>query len=366
MLTVTNQEEMYRQLDKRLNKTYDKLREYQDLPKRKPMLKTYIVESNVKPLEQFPKVNGFSFKYTRMGESCLFSASYINANGESGEFYIDTTNERFWKFHTISRSDISDDFLDKAIMVPGSKLDYPWLTSQFLERMSKNDEFRGFTVRYDDQFVHGDDESPLDSISLRLWGTNAPKVMALLKNEDSLKHSIAISGVGLKRYTGDEEFAIDDLTYLGKFTARGTSIHSHNSITDEVLEKYAKIIDKIEGVAIQLTPAASGHRLDGESFTIHLQKPIMSMSLFVTVLLSSKYPFRLWGISKELEHSFVKVNAVDLHTGSKLDIEISPNWLRIFLPKDSCGNAITRLCTNIQHHYDSEAVLTVGENERII
>ena len=105
--------------------------------------------------------------------------------------------------------------------------------------------------------------------------------------------------------------------------------------------------------------------MEGAPLTIVLSKRIDELDYFLNGLFSSKKPFRLWGLRKPLEPDYVKVCAIDLHNGDKIDFEITPEWLRIYLPAKACGNTVLRLITNIQRYYDSDAYLE-GEHGRIV
>lgn len=122
----------------------------------------------------------------------------------------------------------------------------------------------------------------------------------------------------------------------------------------------------IENNSIDIYSVQNGFRFSGQPMTILLTKEIENLEFFLDQLLSSKSPFRLWGICKFLKKNFIKINAVDLHTGHELNLEMTPEWIRIYLPKGSCGNTVLRLFTNIQHFYDSDAILEGVENERNI
>ena len=52
---------------------------------------------------------------------------------------------------------------------------------------------------------------------------------------------------------------------------------------------------------------------------------------------------------KDMQYS---VPAVDLHDGSVINFEITPEAMRIYLSRGSCGNTVMRLLANMQIHYD--------------
>jgi hypothetical protein len=71
-------------------------------------------------------------------------------------------------------------------------------------------------------------------------------------------------------------------------------------------------------------------------------------------------PFRLFGLYSRSDDNRVDVEAIDLHTGDPLSVEITPQWMRVYLPRGSCGNVVARLFTNLQHALHSDIELITG------
>jgi hypothetical protein len=55
------------------------------------------------------------------------------------------------------------------------------------------------------------------------------------------------------------------------------------------------------------------------------------------------------------------VKGVDLHNNDKYTMEICPEWIRLYLGKNACGNTALRIYSNLQRHYDSGATMEVQE-----
>jgi hypothetical protein len=51
---------------------------------------------------------------------------------------------------------------------------------------------------------------------------------------------------------------------------------------------------------------------------------------------------------------------------NRITFEITPEFMRVYLPDGSCGNTIIRLYTNLQHYYDSLVVLAAGGGEPLL
>ncbi len=99
----------------------------------------------------------------------------------------------------------------------------------------------------------------------------------------------------------------------------------------------------------------------GAPIMIEFSQPIPDMSLFLDELLSSRDPFRLWGLAEDLGEDTVAVEAVDLHVGQTLRLDITPRWLRVYLKAGGCGNSVARLATNLQHRFDGALRLVLDE-----
>jgi hypothetical protein len=65
--------------------------------------------------------------------------------------------------------------------------------------------------------------------------------------------------------------------------------------------------------------------------------------LLVEGLFTTKEPFRLWAVPKQIAEEEREANAVDLHVGQPLRLEISPYRVRLLLDEDTCGNTLARM-----------------------
>lgn len=350
-----------------MTKTYEKLREEYELEYGQNLLKTYIIESHLSSPSNIPKLKDYGMSLSKTGDTTLHVLNVVR-DDLRGTFYVDTFNPRFWLLHTTDRSLFTDRFIKKMVSTTMNSLDHPWLWTQFLENLGEQGIFRGLSLKYDDIFVEDDEEKiPVKTLSMRLWGTVASRVLNILKEDKELRHAVSLSGIGIKRYFDEESFVIDDISFWGKFTAKGTSIDGHFHILSGIKKDYESVIKRIEDeYAITYTKFETGFRFRGSPLTIILKKEIEDLNLFLKELLAARKPFRIWGVTKFLDKDFVKVCATDLHNGDNIDLEISSQWIRIYLPHGSCGNTVLRLFTNIQRYYDSEATLEGIENERIV
>jgi len=366
-MVIRNRRELTEYLENVMCRSYEELKEIGKLEYEQNLLKTYMIEANLKTIKELEKIpqKGFEITIQETQDKYIYILK-VHKGDEKGVFFVDTINPRFWLFHSINSSVLTDFFIKKLVGITLNYLDHPWFPTQFMEEIGREGIFRGFSLKYENEFDGEGDDIAVNSLSMRLWGTTAPKILKILRQDDALNFSIALSGIGIKYFIGRGDFVIDDISFWAKFTARGTSIDGHFNIISKIQRKYERLVKLIESNRLIYFQNGEGYAIEGQPITIVLKKTIEQLDKFLSELFSSKKPFRLWGIKHFLEKDFVRVNAIDLHTGGKLYFEITPDWIRVYLPKDSCGNTILRLFTNIQHYYDSQAKLYGGEDERII
>ena len=100
--------------------------------------------------------------------------------------------------------------------------------------------------------------------------------------------------------------------------------------------------------------------MSGAPIVIKFSRPIEDIENFVDSMFSSREPLRFWGVPR-IEDGVAELEAVDLHVGELLRVDIGMNWLRVFLPQGGCGNSIVRLVSNLQHRFD--AILSFADSE---
>jgi len=244
---------------------------------------------------------------------------------------------------------------------------------QLLYEAAKYGSFRGLSLDYDRRPVPDVDfeapNAPGETLKMQLWGNEAGEVLRVLTEVPSLAPNTALSKVKVKYWLSGErdgEFAVDDIKYNGKITSRGTSFQSHISLVSDLYRRYAAVVRHIE------QQYSIGHQVEenrlqitGEPINLILTRPIENLKVFCESLFSCTDPFRLWGVPTRLSDDFWRVCAVDLHVGSRISLEIAPDFIRIYLPVGSCGNTVLRIFTNLQHHYDALIEARNGNDERI-
>lgn len=377
---IKNRKELHQFLEWVITKTYELEREYQWLEEDTNMVKSYIIESH-KPLTELATSN-YKVKVLKTDDSTLFVVRFKRKDMKRfSTLYADTLNERFWTIHTVEKSAVIDPFIDK-IAKTEIKKDYVWFPSQYMERFKEKGSPRSITIQYSE--VTGTDEEKLiGTLSMKLWGSAAGDVLELFRklshiksaiqqqsNEqlyhilgvcEGLSHSSPVSGIGITYVVETDEsqqFVLDDIMHKGKFTARGgNSIDGHLYLLRTAKEDYFTAIKYIEEeIAIRFKKVGP-LKVSGHPLTIVLSRPIEDVESFSQEVTSCKNPFRFSGFLRYASEDFAAITGVDLHTGGKLNLEIANGWIRLYLPRGSCGNTIARFYSLIQHNYDSNAKL---------
>jgi hypothetical protein len=375
-------QELVQYLDEVMNSTYSSLVERQELEPDTSLVKTYLVESHlpedvsVTDLEAF--INNLSTtrlprnRRIRIKQSADRTLYWLTAtvNREPVTIYLDVSNPRFWLLHSANRS-ISLDWLLDRLIKDQNTLDRGWLWPELLERLSTRGVFRGLGLDYDRRVIPDIDfESPesVEYLKLQLWGMQASQVFRVLR--EAFPQATTLSKVKVKHWLSqdtDGEFAIDDIKYDGKITTRGTSFQSHLELTSDLFREYANTIRRIESDYALMWPSDSGRiTISGQALSFRFSAPIHDLDQFCEHVFSSSLPFRLWGTPTKLRDDFYRVAAVDLHAGCRLSFEIAPEYMRLYLPTNSCGNTIVRLYTNLKHHYDPRMRAASADGESIL
>jgi hypothetical protein len=380
-MEINNRRDLHQLLERVLNRTYDFLKEYQKLDVDLNMVKSYIVESH-KPINELKFINSYDINIRRTEDPTLFVIEFKSQDSNQNSIlYVDVFDERFWIIHTVEKSKIIDPFINK-IVKSEIKKDHVWFPSQYMESFKDKGFARNITIQYT-EMIGAPEEQLIGDLSMKLWGSSTGNVLELLRripqirsiiqreNDDQLSrilevceglsHSSPVSGIGIKYLIdGDRsnDFVFDDIMYNGKFTARGgESIEGHLFLVRNAKEEYAKTIQYIEKEISLGLVRSNPLEYSGHPISIILSRPIENINIFSDIIMSCKQPFRFMGFPRYKSTDFIAINGIDLHTGSKLNLEISPDWIRLYLPRGSCGNTVARFYSLIQHRYDSNARL---------
>ena len=375
-------QEMVQYMDQVMNSTYSALDEKQELELDTSLVKTYLVEAHMpedasgSDIESF--VNSLSStklprkRQIRVSQSTDRTLYWLSTTieREPVTVYLDVSNPRFWILHSANRSTSLDWLLDRLIKDQNT-LDRGWLWPELLESLSSKGSCRGLSLDYDRRPVPDIDFESTESVEylkLQLWGMQANRVFHVLR--EAFPEATSLSKVKVKHWLSidtQDEFAIDDIKYDGKITTRGTSFQSHLKLVTTLFRQYANVVRRVESeYALTWTSDSERVALSGQALSFHFSTPIQYLDKFCEHVFSASLPFRLWGVPTKLADDFYRIAAVDLHAGCRLGFEVAPEYMRLYLPSNSCGNTIVRLYTNLKHHYDPQMKAVNANGEPIL
>lgn len=269
--------------------------------------------------------------------------------------YADCRDPRHWLIHTLASSRTADWAIGRMAAV-GTPLSRVSLPGQLLERLAGLGLLEGLILSHDRRQFHGDGESNADGfMSMQLWAGQSGRILSLLNRDSSLNDAISLARVHVRYWPNEDDREASCLAEIdrdGRMVTRGNSYEGHLRLVKVFKRLYTKQIDKLESLFRVRADGDSG-KLVGRCLTILPARPIGDAVRFCDRVFSGTPPFRLWGVPARASETFTRVRALDLDVGGALDFEITPGFLRIFLPRETSANSVVRFFTNLQHHFDS-------------
>lgn len=347
----------------RLENTHQNIVEDLELEFGQNMLKTNLIESNISPSRLFDTYEPI----TRVDEvdSDLYFLT-LDAKFGSGAVFLDTLDDRFWRLFSMEDSKFTGNLVDDMLSRKGSGLDRLWLPSNQVERITDMGDFEGIGMTYDaddvfpDEFI--EDNLLFGDLAVNTSGHGARRLYSLLKESEEIEKFLSLSNVQIRRDVEDE-FVRERVTNDGGFTTRGgTNIQLHIETVDQIKRRYASVLEAIESNhRLDTTGRGHGIRPEGQPAIIEFSDSIQDIDVFLDNIMNASNPFRLWGHTQQLESDYYKINGVDMHNGDKFSIEMTGEWMRVYLYEGACGNTVLRIFTNLQHYYDPAATLVIDD-----
>jgi len=268
-----------------------------------------------------------------------------------GSYWVDQLDERFWRFHTDMRN--ADALPMLRDWVGGRRdLDWMWLPSEHLRHVWPNAVSRRVRTDFRGGGLVGGD-APARDMRVQLFGENAERLLDLISAVP--EYSSAVSFEGVEAEIADANFGRvrEGVTRTGRFAVSGDSLELHLQFVNTVVERYKRLVELCEAQAInwQCASDEGGGTVTGAPIVIRFKREIEDVGAFADELTSSREPFRLWG-QTSVKRDVAEVEAVDLHVGQTLQMDITRSWMRIYLSAGSCGNTVARLISNLQHRFD--------------
>lgn len=348
-------------LQGRIGGTQTDLEEEQRLGYGNNQVKTQIVETNITAEELIS------------GSDTIIGADKIDADlyslkatavGDEGYFFLDTSNSRFWILYSLKDSKFVNSAVSAIISGEGVGLDKPWIPGHQIENIMSLGTFQGVRLTYDaDQVFPGefiDEELKFSDLSMNTTGRGASDLYNLLDRSEDIEDYLAVYSVNIDRQVNGDLIR-ERIRSDGSFTTKGgTSVQLHVDTVNQVRHNYQELLTRIEEEHLIKSGASDiGGAAQGSPVVVHFSHPVQDIETFLESIINARDPFRLWGHIEQLGDQYYAVDAVDMHNGDSLDIEMANDWMRIYLYDGACGNTALRIFSNLQRHYDPAAQLDI-------
>jgi len=286
----------------------------------------------------------------------------LSSSDES--FFVDTLNPRFWLLHTTARAKTIRS-LWRQHFVSSPRLDSAWLPASQLRELEGN-------RRWIKSSFSSDQLQPRAStgeVVPRRWrvqveGDTPDELLELVSRHAKYRASASLTAVATilrDEQLGNAEVAAD---YQGGFVSSGSSFEVVVGLLWRSLDRYESYVRDLESrfqLRTQAAPTDASDEValsfEGEVAHIEFPHEVEDIDAFVANLFNCREPFRLWAVPREVGSGQWEANAVDLHVGHTLRLEMAPRWMRILLGEHTCGNTLARLLANLQHRFDAQTRL---------
>jgi len=345
----------------RIQNAHTDLVENTELEFGRNMLKTAIIESNI-PFEKILSSEIIDDVYKI--EPDLKIVEVTNSKGD-GRLYFDLHDDRFWIVYSIGKSDFFKESISDLLKKEGGGLDRLWIPTGHVEQIGSTGKYEAIKLSYGatdvfpEEFIK--DNLQFTDLNIDGSGQNASNLYNILKESEDIRDYLALSRIQIRREK-EGEFVRESITNEGTITTRnGSDIGLHISTVEHIKKLYSQLLEAVErNHIIRATKVEHGARASGGPVVINFSRQVSDVEGFLGHVVNAQDPFRLWGHSRKVGHNAYKIDGVDAHNGDKIAIEMSSEWLRLYLYDDACGNTALRLFTNIQQYYDPAAELLIN------
>jgi hypothetical protein len=288
--------------------------------------------------------------------------SRIPGPADGDLFWVDRLDPRFWIFHTVMPSTHAGQWLHERVE-SRRDTDWMWLPSDHLRYISRDAVSHKVRTEFDGTRLVGVDEAA-EGLKVQLTGTHADRLFDRIAQIPEYGSAVSFDSVEVAVDDPDLGILREAVKCRGSFAASGESFVHHAQFVRAVVDRYARPVEGIESFALRFDPChpldsqgqldepAGGATYEGAPIGIKFSRQIPDLTRFCAELFSSRAPFRLWGRPVLVDNN-ATVEAVDLHVGQRLRIDVGIDWIRVHLRAGSCGNSVARLICNLQHRFDS-------------
>jgi hypothetical protein len=274
--------------------------------------------------------------------------------GDGTVGFLDTLNPRFWQLHSTSPADEVARTV-RAVVAGDPRLDTAWLPKTLLRDLDGEHLWVKSAFQADE--LLGSD------VSARRWRArfegDAPEGLLDLLDGTEYERAAALTGLGSHVREPNIGEALVVVDFQGAFvTGQGDFSVAASAIWNMVrrYERWVRALEDRHRLSSRALEG-SGFTVEGDVATIHFGRDVENLDRLVEGLFTAKEPFRLWGVP-ERTHGGWFADAVDLHVGHPMRIDILSDRVRVLLGPETCGNTLARLLTNLQQRLDARAALT--------
>lgn len=315
-----------------------------------------------------PEVSGDGVEHliARLSADADLSAERIGDDlwalvGAKDAFFVDALNPRFWLLHSTATADKLRRLLTRHLLT-NARVDQAWFSSEQLQQLEG--ERRWVRSSFSSDTLQPNESG---AVVPRRWriqveGENPDDLLALVSQEDRYRAGAALTAVSSRLREpgmGSAEVAAD---YQGGFVSSGTDFHLVAGLLWRSLDRYENYVCALEdqyrlGVD---TAETGGMTIDGDVALIEFPHHVEDLPALMANLFTCREPFRLWAVPREVAAGQWEANAVDLHVGHTIRLEITSRWLRVLLGPHTCGNTLARLVANLQHRFDARIAVPLS------
>lgn len=265
-------------------------------------------------------------------------------------FFVDSLNTRFWLLHTTAPGNAVRRLVRRELLTD-ARIDTAWLPSDQLDQFEGRRHWVKSSFTSDELLpVTGEAAGPTRRWRVQVEGDAPEELLNLVRTDPRFASAASLTAVGssLAEAGIGEASVIAD--YRGGFVASGTSFELVAGALWRTLDRYENYVRGLEATH-QLRAERVGElglTIDGEVAVIDFPQPLADLERFVAGLFTSKEPFRFWAVPRKVDEEEWEANAVDLHVGQTLRLEITPRWMRCCLASTVAAtrsHASSRICS---------------------
>jgi hypothetical protein len=150
-------------------------------------------------------------------------------------FFLDSFDIRFLLLHTPSKAEFCSEHINSMIK-KFPLLDRTWFSSNFLERLSYYGEFESWKTVFNSKMVFKETELSSyenlewEELHLAIKTRNTRDKLKQIRRSGIFKGIMPLTSIRIRKKGDDEYFAREDISFMGKFTARGNNFKDHLDI----------------------------------------------------------------------------------------------------------------------------------------